>query len=139
MTWTTKVSRKTTAAKEQIWKLWEDVPNWKAWDHGLESTELFGEFQTGTKGTLKPVGGPKLPFTITACKPLVSFSDLTRLPFCKLEFHHSLSEVNGERIVTHEAVFSGPLTFLFSRIIGSGIAKDLPTTVANLVALAESK
>ena len=63
--WTTEVSRKTTATKEQIWKLWADVPNWNVWDKEVETSELFGQFQNGTKGILKPTGGPKAKFEIT--------------------------------------------------------------------------
>lgn len=58
--WTIKVSRKTTAKKEIIWKIWEDVPNWNIWDSEVETAELFGQFQKGTKGILKPKGAQKL-------------------------------------------------------------------------------
>ena len=73
--WTTEVSRKTTATKEQIWKLWADVPNWNVWDAEVETSELFGQFQTGTKGVLKPVGGPKTKFEMTECSNFKSFTD----------------------------------------------------------------
>ena len=51
--WTTEVSRKTTATKEQIWKLWADVPNWNIWDKEVEKSELFGPFKKESKGILK--------------------------------------------------------------------------------------
>jgi hypothetical protein len=63
--WTTEVRRKTTATKERIWKLWSDVPHWNTWDKEVETSELFGEFKAGTKGVLKPAGGPKTKFEMT--------------------------------------------------------------------------
>ena len=52
--WTTVVRHKTRATKNQIWKLWADVPNWPLWDKDVESAELFGEFKAGTTGIMKP-------------------------------------------------------------------------------------
>ncbi len=74
--WTTEVSRKTTATKEQIWKLWADVPNWNVWDKEVEISELFGQFQKGTKSILKPSGGPKVKFEIAELTDLKFFTSL---------------------------------------------------------------
>ena len=65
--WTTEVTRKTTATKERVWALWTDVPNWSVWDKDVEYSELFGQFQIGTKGILKATGGPKTKFLMTEC------------------------------------------------------------------------
>lgn len=52
--WKTEVTRITSAKKEAIWNLWVAVQDWKLWDSDVEESELFGEFQTGTRGKLKP-------------------------------------------------------------------------------------
>jgi len=135
--WTTAVSRKTTASKEQIWKLWADVPNWNVWDKEVETVELFGEFETGTKGVLKPAGGPKAKFEMIECTKFKSFTDRSFLPFCKIDFTHSITETNDGIEILHKVVMTGFLTFLFSKVIGSKIKAGLPNAVEKLIDLAE--
>lgn len=135
--WTTEVSRITTATKEQIWKLWADVPNWKGWDAEVETSELFGQFQTGTKGILKPKGGPKTKFEMTECTNFKSFSNRSFLPLCKMDFIHTLVETKDGLEITHKVVMTGFMTFLFSKVIGSKIKIGLPVAVEKLISLAE--
>ena len=65
----------TTASPAAIWKLWADVSNWNSWDHGLEYSKIDGPFQKGTRGTLKPKGGPIVQTVLTEVTPLKSFTD----------------------------------------------------------------
>jgi hypothetical protein len=135
--WTTEVSRKTIATKKQIWELWADVSNWNVWDKEVESSELWGEFQAGSKGVLKPAGGPKTNFVMTECTKFKSFTDRSFLPLCKMDFIHSLRETKEGIEITHKIVMTGFMTFLFSKIIGSKIKAGLPIAVEKLVQLAE--
>ena len=50
----------TTASPKAIWDIWQDVANWKSWDHGIEFSTIDGPFKEGTTGTLKPKGGPQV-------------------------------------------------------------------------------
>ncbi len=135
--WTTKVSRKTIATKEKIWSLWADVPNWNIWDKEVETSELFGQFKTGTRGVLKPKGGPKTKFEMTECTNLRSFTDRSFLPLCKMDFSHSITETKDGLEVTHKIVMTGFMTFLFSKVIGNKIKIGLPIAVERLIELAE--
>ncbi len=135
--WTTEVTRKTRATKEQIWKLWADVPNWNVWDAEVETTELFGEFQTGTKGTLKPTSGPKTKFKMTECAKFKSFTNRNFLPLCQMDFIHIMTETKDGLEITHKVVMTGFMIFLFSRVIGTKIKVGLPIAVEKLIELAE--
>ena len=135
--WTTEVSRKTTATKEQIWKLWADVPNWNVWDKEVETSELFGQFKKGTKGILKPAGGPKTKFEMTECTNFKSFTDRSFLPLCKMDFIHTMTDTNDGLVINHKVIMTGFMTFLFSKIIGSKIKVGLPIAVEKLIVLAE--
>lgn len=137
--WTTEASCQTTATKDQIWKLWVDVPNWNVWDREVETSELFGQFQTGTKGILKPVGGPKTKFKMTECTQLKSFTDRSFLPLCKIDFIHTITETKDGLEITHKVVMTGLMTFLFSKVIGNKIKIGLPVAVEKLIELAEKK
>jgi len=137
--WTTEVSCKTIATKEQIWKFWSDVPNWNIWDKEVEASELFGDFKTGTKGVLKPAGGLKTKFVMIECTNFQSFTDRSFLPLCNMDFVHTMTETKDGLQVTHKVVMTGFMTFLFSRVIGSKIKVGLPITVDKLIELAEKK
>jgi len=135
--WKTEVSRKTTATKEQIWKLWLDVQNWNDWDQEVESSKLFGQFQIGTIGTLKSLNGPKSKFLITELTNLKSFTSRSFLPLCKMDFIHTMTETQKGLIITHKIVMTGFMTFLFSKVIGNKIKIGLPIAVERLIQLAE--
>lgn len=135
--WTIEVSRKTTAKKEIIWKIWEDVPNWNIWDSEVETAELFGQFQKGTKGILKPKGAPKTKFRIIEFTKLKSFTNRSFLPFCKIDFIHLITEKKGGLDITHKVIMTGFMTFLFSKVIGNKIKGGLPIAVERLIELAE--
>ena len=135
--WTFEVSRKTTAKKEIIWKLWTDVPNWNIWDAEVVNAELFEQFQTGTKGILKPKDGPKAKFEMIECTNLKSFTDRSFLPLCKMDFIHSMTETNDGLEITHKVEMTGFMTFLFSKVIGNKIKVGLPIAVDKLIKLAE--
>jgi hypothetical protein len=135
--WTTEVSRKTTATKEQIWKFWADVSNWNIWDKEVETSELFGQFQIGSKGILKPAGGPKTKFEMTECTNFKSFTDRSVLPLCKMDFIHTITDTKDGHLITHKVIMTGFMTFLFSKVIGSKIKVGLPIAVEKLIELAE--
>ena len=86
---------------------------------------------------LKSVGGPKTNFVITDCEYLKSFVNRSYLPLCKIDFIHTLSEMENRLVVTHRVEMSGFLTFFFSKVIGKNIAKGLPRAVENLITKAE--
>ena len=135
--WTTEVTRTTTATKEKIWSLWSDVPHWNTWDDEVDSSELFGLFQAGSKGTLQPKGGPKTKFEMIECTQYKSFTDRSFLPLCTMDFIHTMTEAKDGIEITHKVVMKGFLTFLFSRVIGSKIQAGLPHAVDKLIQVAE--
>ncbi len=137
--WTTETSKITTATKEQIWKLWTDVPHWNIWDKEVETSILFGEFRKGTKGVLKPVGGPKAKFEMIECTEFKSFTDRSFLPLCTMDFIHDMTETNAGLVITHKVVMSGFMTFLFSRVIGKKVKIGLPVAVEKLIQIAENE
>lgn len=135
--WTTETTQKSKATKENVWKLYSDVNNWNIWDNEVENSELFGEFKKGTKGILKPVGGPKTKFEMTECEINKSFTNRSSLPLCKMDFIHNIKETENGIEITHKVIITGFLTFLFSRVIGKKNEIGLPEAVKKLIELAE--
>ena len=135
--WAREISRQTTAKKEQLWELWADVAHWKSWDSTVVSSELYGDFNVGTKGTVKLVGAPKGKFEITTCKPFETFTNRSYLPLCKIDFTLTLVETQNGVIVTYKEEMTGFLTFLFSKILGKKIEKGLQKGIEDLIKHAE--
>lgn len=135
--WTAEHTIVTDVSKEAVWKVWVDVENWKKWDEGLEWCRLDGEFKTGTSYTLKPKGSSEVQSVIVDCEPLKRFSDVTKLPFAKLEFSHELKDEKDGLHVTHRVMISGVLGFFFVQAIGKDTARDFPKTISNLLRVAK--
>jgi hypothetical protein len=65
------------------------------------------------------------------------FSSTSWLPLTRLDFVHTVEAVAEGTRITHRAEFSGPLAFIFRRLVGRGIAAGMPGAVATLARLAE--
>jgi hypothetical protein len=135
--WTKKVTIKTNASREQIWNLWSDVNKWNKWDNEVKYSELNGQFKAGSFGILKPIKGPKSKFKLISVDILNEFTSRSFLPFTKMDFIHEMNEKNGELFITHGVEIKGLLTFLFSKVIGEKLIKELPKAMENLSKMAE--
>ncbi|MCA3725927.1 MAG: SRPBCC family protein [Phenylobacterium sp.] len=137
MAWSTQAMARTTASPEQVWRLWSDVGGWSLWDPEVESSALDGAFTKGVRGSLKPRGGPLTRFELVSVEPCRGFTNCSRLPLARIDFIHTLREDGGGTVIEHRVEMSGPLTFLFRRLIGAGLARGLPGAVTRLARLAE--
>lgn len=122
-----------------IFEQYMQVENWSLWDESVENADLEGEFKIGAFGSLKPISGPKGTFTLSEVTLNQSFTTETKLPFCLITFEHSLREIESGIHVIHRVNFTGALSCLFSRLIGSSIKKGLPQAMQGLKSLCEQK
>ncbi len=136
--WSVEHTERTTATSEAVWAIWEDVDGWPRWDGAVAGCRLDGPFAVGTRGTLSLQHGRDVPFLMTEVRRLDGFADVTRLPLARLRFVHELTD-DGEDglLVTHRVEITGPLGFVFARVIGPDIERDLPASVHELVRLAQ--
>ena len=133
-----EVTRTTVATREQVWKLWADVPNRTRWDTDLEYAKLDGPFQTGATGEVKLKKQPARTFLITYCQPLEGYTDRFFLPFYgKMDWHHTIQETKDGLEVTFKIEVSGPLAFILAPILRKILQDDLPPAVDKLISLAE--
>jgi len=127
------------APAEIVWELWTDVEHWNVWDHGIAWSRIEGAFEKGAHGVLKPKSGPKSKFTLVEVQKGKRFKDISRLPLCTIEFDHQLTPEQGRVRVTHSISLVGPLSFLFTRILGKQFSHDLAAAVKTLASLAEQR
>ncbi|HEX8391012.1 MAG TPA: SRPBCC family protein [Longimicrobium sp.] len=137
-TWSTEAVAESSATPREVWRLWSDPSTWNAWDPGVQRCTVQGPFRAGTRGTLRPAGGPAVAFVITGAVPERAFTTVARLPLTALEFEHTLEPLaaGGVRI-RHQVRMRGVLTPLLSRLLGATLAAGLPHAVHALARMAE--
>ena len=134
--WTCEHAVTTNATPAQVWARYADPSTWPEWDAAVERVTLQGPFAVGSRGTLKAVGGPATRFTLTEVVPDVGFTNVTRLPLARLVFRHQIEATATGSQLSHIVTFSGPLSSLLGRVIGTGLARELPGAMNALALLA---
>lgn len=133
-------SLRTAASPEAVWRVWMDVPGWKAWDEGLKDARLAepgAPMKLGTRGTVTPKSGPDSAFAVTAFEEGARYAFETRLPLATLTVERSITS-RAPTEFRHDVSFSGPLAFLWSRLFGPGFRRALPPTLRAIGRIAES-
>lgn len=125
------------ASPENIFNAYSNVEKWCNWDSDVKSSSLEGEFKQGIQGVLIPSKGPKARFLLVEVILNKSFISETKLPLCCMRFEHQL-KLSGEYTeVTHRVGFTGLLSFVFKRLIGSQIKQGLPNALLELKKVCE--
>lgn len=132
-----QTTQQTKAKPEAIFALWADIDHWNDYDKGIEWAKLTDSFTTGGHYTIKPKGGPKVSATILVVEPNKKFIDVSHLLGAKLKFDHRITEQSGSVSVSLVMTISGPLSWLWAKILGKNQQADLEQSTANLIAKAE--
>jgi hypothetical protein len=112
--------------KEQMWKLFSDVNNWKSWDESIESASLEGKFEKGNYFNFQPKGGPKMKIKILEAIENKNFTDLTTFPLAKMYGEHLFEETPDGLKLTTTMKVEGILSFLWVKIVAQKIIDTLP-------------
>ncbi|MFV0490306.1 MAG: SRPBCC family protein [Pseudorhodobacter sp.] len=126
------------APRKQVFGLYADIASWPEWDSETLAVDLPG-LQVGAAGWLKPRQGPRATIRVAEVMEDSSFTVEGRLPLCRMHFGHELEDDGNRTIATHWVRFTGLLAPLFRRLIGTGIDRTLPQTLAGLKRVSEEK
>lgn len=137
LSWTRGHTLTTTAAPAQVWALWSQPLSWPHWDHDLAEVTSVGPFERGSRGTIKPVTGPRTTFVFTVVDEGSGFTSMSPLPLATLTLAHRLRPLGGGTEFTHTITITGLGAPLFARLIGRGLAAGLPEAMSRLAELAE--
>lgn len=132
-------TQQTKAKPEAIFALWADVDHWADHDKGIEWAKLTDTFAAGGHYTIKPKGGPKVKATILTVEPSKKFIDVSHLMGAKLKFDHTITRQSGDTTVNVVMTLSGPMSWLWAKILGKNQQTDLDKSTANLIAKAEQQ
>jgi hypothetical protein len=118
---------------EKVWRVWTDVNRWSEWQDDLELARLDGEFREGVTFLLRPQGGPNVKVELVNVETNVNFTDVTRFPLAKMTSAHDLIRRGIELEVRTTVTVTGPLAFLWSRLVAKGIVAGLPKQTQALI------
>ena len=137
--WTVEHSAESEASPESIWERYTEVKLWSEWSKGVEESELDGEFEVGNKGTVKPPNLPRSTFELVEVEPERSFTSQAKLPLGTIRLEHTLEPTDGGTRITHRTTIDGPLDFVWSRVVGWVVKRELAPSVDRLAELAVEK
>jgi hypothetical protein len=86
----------TKITPDQIWKIWEDVKNWKTWDQAIELSRIDGPFQAGTSGSTKFINTPLFKTLLTQVEPNKLVIQEAYLFFAKVIIYQSMNHLAGK-------------------------------------------
>jgi hypothetical protein len=138
--WQSEHSAESEANPEAVWRRYTDVEHWSEWSKkGVEESSIDGDFKVGTTGMSKAPHLPKGKFELVEVEPQKRFVSKAKLPGATLLFEHMLEPAASGTRITHRATLDGPLTFLWSPVIGRIIKRGMPDGVERLADLAVEK
>lgn len=120
------------ATKEQIWKLFSDVNTWHIHDTGIEYAKLEGKFEKGNHFILKPKGGPKVKVGLLEVIENKKYTDVTKFLLAKMVDQHILEETSEGLKFTNIITVTGPLSFLWIKLVAQKIVNDMPADMERL-------
>jgi hypothetical protein len=128
----------STAPASAFFAKWIDHSSWPEWSPDTEWVTLDGPVALGAKGELKPAGGPRVKFTVSHYVEGKRYADSSRFPGATLVFDHSAESGDDSTVLRANATMSGPLAFLWARIIGPGFSASVPDDLDRLVKIVEA-
>jgi Polyketide cyclase / dehydrase and lipid transport len=131
-------SATSTAAPSAFFARWVDHSTWGDWSPDTEWVRLDDAPALGTTGVIKPVGGPKTRFTISAFDPNHEYTDTSFLPGARLVFQHLASSAGSGSALSVLVEIGGPLARVWATLMGKGFRESAQADLDRLVALVES-
>ncbi len=136
--WTRTYSKLYSGVKkENIWHLWTDINNWPQWHDDLDYCKLEGEFKVGNHFMLKPKGIKPVKIVLTEINADKSFTDCTNFFGAKMYDTHSMEETPEGLLLSNKLVVTGPLRWLWIKLVAQHVADTIPDEMDSLVNLAK--
>ncbi len=133
-------SHKTTCKglkKEVIWQLWTDVNHWPQWHGDLDYCKMEESFAVGNHFMLKPKGASAVKIEITELEEGRRFTDCTTFFGAKMYDTHEVEETKEGLMLTNTLVVTGPLKFLWIKLVAQHVADSVPQEIDALIELAK--
>lgn len=121
--------------RETLFAVMTDINNWPKWDLDLVAATHDGTaLRPGSGFSITPKGNKPVAMTVEAIEAPGLFVDQAKLPLGCIRGVHRLEAVPGGTRLIHEVSTSGPLAWLWDRIITRDIGAGLAEQAARLAA-----
>lgn len=135
--WTKTFSKTySNVDKETIWKIWTDINNWHKWHDDLDYCRIEAPFQVGNHFILKPKGIKPVNIVLTEIEDGRKFTDCTTFLGAKMYDTHALEVTPNGLLITNTLTVTGPLKWLWIKLVAQGVADSVPQETEALVNLA---
>lgn len=125
----------TDVDKNAIWRIWTDINHWPTWHGDLEYCKLEGTFSVGNYFILKPKGINAVKIMLTEIKEGESFTDCTTFFGAKMYDTHALKETPAGLELSNTLIVTGPLKWLWIKLVAQNVANTIPEETEALVKL----
>lgn len=125
--------------RKDIWRIWTDINNWPTWHGDLEYCKLEGEFKVGNHFFLKPKGVRAVKIVLTAINKGYSFTDCTSFIGAKMYDTHAMEDTKQGVKLTNTLVVTGPLRWLWIKLVAQNVADTIPEETEALIKLARRR
>lgn len=122
----------------QIWRLFADVNNWHQWDTQIEYAKMSGEFERGNHFFIKVKKGPKVKIELIETEKNSKFVDLTKFPGARMTGEHRFEQNKEGLTITTTMRVSGPLGFLWRKLVAQEIVDTLPEETTRQIEAAKA-
>ena len=137
--WTRTYNKTFQGLKRQdIWRIWTDINNWPTWHGDLDYCKLEGKFEVGNHFFLKPKGVKPVKILLTEINEGYSFTDCTSFFGAKMYDTHSMEDTVEGLKLTNKLVVTGPLKWLWIKLVAQNVADTISEETEKLVKLARS-
>lgn len=124
--------------KNHVWRIWTDINNWPKWHGDLDYCKLIGDFKVGNHFILKPKKMMGVKIKLTNIVEGKSFTDCTSFLGAKMYDTHALEETPTGLKLSNTLIVTGPLKWLWIKLVAKHVAVTIPQETESLVALARS-
>jgi len=121
--------------KENVWHLWTDVNNWTDWLGDIDYCKIEGPFKVGNHLMMKPKGMNPIKIVLTEVIEGRTFTDCTSFFGAKMYDTHTLEETPEGIRLTSTLVVTGPLRWLWVKLVAKNVADTVPNEMEALVKL----
>ena len=121
---------------EVIWKIWTDINNWPSCHDDLDDCKLDGDFRVGNHFMLKPKGAPAVKVMLIEMNEMQNFTDCTQFFGAKMYNTHSMEVEENGVLLSNRLWVTGPLKWLWIKLVAKHVADTVPDEMASLVNLA---
>lgn len=126
-------------SSEDIWRIWTDVNNWPTWHGYLDYCKLEGDFKVGNHFILKPKDVNAVKILLTEINEGHNFTDCTSFFGAKMYDTHTIENTKDGLKLTNKLVVTGPLKWLWIKLVAQNIADTAPEKMESLVQLARGR